>query len=98
MIASANFQIHPSFCNLSLSTKRREGLYAGCDNFSGDYTLPSVKHDLTVDGGWGQSRGREMLPTLVVGWQASALRGEGAGRFLKVAGVSIIDAGGPHSW
>ena len=33
----------PPHCNLSLSTKRREGLYMGCDNFSHDYTLPSSK-------------------------------------------------------
>ena len=38
-----------------------------------------------------------MLPTLVVGWQASVLRGEEAGRFREVAGLSIIGAGGPHS-
>ena len=34
------------FCNLSLSTKRRGGgggLYAGYDNFSRDYALPSDK-------------------------------------------------------
>ena len=24
----------PPFCNLSLSTKRRGGLYTGCDNFN----------------------------------------------------------------
>ena len=34
---------------------------------------------------------------LAVGWQASALRGEEAGRFRKVAGVSIVDVGGPRS-
>ena len=32
----------PLFCNLSLCTKHR-GLYAGCDNFSLDYTLLSGK-------------------------------------------------------
>ena len=37
------------------------------------------------------------LPTLAVGWLASALRGEEAGRFHKVAGVSIVAAGGPRS-
>ena len=47
----------------------------------------------------------EMLPMLVVGWRASALRGKEAGRFRKagrfhkarrfheVAGVSIVAAG-----
>ena len=33
----------PPFCNLSLSTKLMGGLYAGCDNFSHDYALPSDK-------------------------------------------------------
>ena len=42
-------------------------------------------------------RGGEMLPTLVVGWRASALRGEEAGHFRKVAGVSVVAAGGPRS-
>ena len=35
-----------------------------------------------------------MLPILVVGWQASALRGKEAGHFRKVA---IVAAGGPRS-
>ena len=38
-----------------------------------------------------------MLPTLVVGWRASALRGKEAGRFREVAGVSFVTAGGPRS-
>ena len=38
-----------------------------------------------------------MLPMLTVGWRASALRGEKAGRFRKVADVSIVAAGGPRS-
>ena len=40
----------PPFCNLSLSTKHRGGLYVGCDIFSHDYALPSgaTKHDLIV--------------------------------------------------
>ena len=37
-----------------------------------------------------------MLPTLVGGWRASALKGEEAGRFHEVAGVSIVAAGGPR--
>ena len=40
-------QIHPPFCNLSLSTKRRGGLYAGCDIFSRDYALPSGAPPIT---------------------------------------------------
>ena len=35
-----------------------------------------------------------MLPTLVVGWRASAVKGEEAGRrFHEVAGLSIVAAG-----
>ena len=45
-----------------------------------------------------RTRGGEMLPTLAGGWRASALRGEEAGRFPKVAGLSIVAAGGPCSW
>ena len=44
-----------------------------------------------------RTRGREMLPTLAVGWRASALRAEEAGRVRKVAGVSIVAAGGLRS-
>ena len=40
-----------------------------------------------------RTQGREMLATLVVSWQASEVRGEKAGRFRKVAGMSIIAAG-----
>ena len=52
------------------------------------------------EGGLGaerRTRGGEILLTLAGGWRASALRGEEAGRFRKVAGVSIVAAGGPHS-
>ena len=42
-------------------------------------------------------RNGEMLPTIAVGWRASALRGEEAGRFREVAGLSIVAAGGPRS-
>ena len=38
-----------------------------------------------------------MLPTLVVGWRASPLKGKQAGHFRKAAGVSIVAAGGPRS-
>ena len=38
-----------------------------------------------------------MLLTLAVDRRASGLRGEEAGRFHEVAGVSIVDAGGPCS-
>ena len=42
-------------------------------------------------------RGGELVPTLAVGWRASASRGEKAGCFCEVAGVSIVATGGPHS-
>ena len=38
-----------------------------------------------------------MLSALGVGWRASAVRGEEAGHFCEVVGVSIVVAGGPHS-
>ena len=38
-------------------------------------------------------RGGEMLPMLVVGLRGSPLRGEEAGRFREVAGMSIVAAG-----
>ena len=43
-------------------------------------------------------RGGKMLPTLAVGWRASALRGEEAGHFREVAGMSIVAVGAPRSW
>ena len=62
----------PAFCNHSLSTKCRGGLYAGCDNFPRNYTLPSG-HEVIVGRGWRpntghrQARGGEMLMTLAEG-------------------------------
>ena len=49
------------------------------------------------EGVGGEARGGEMLPMLAVGWRASALWDEEAGRFREVAGVSIVAAGGPRS-
>ena len=50
-------------------------------------------------GGRGEGergmRGGEMLLMLAVGWRASAVRGEEAGRFQKVVGVSIVVVGDP---
>ena len=57
-----------------------------------------------VWGGGGEGEGvkrrtggREIAPTLVVGWRASALKGEKGGRFREVAGMSIVDTDGPRS-
>ena len=73
-------QIRPPFCNLSLSTKRRGGLYAGCDDFSRDYAPPPlpvpIKNDLIVGGDEGQARGGEMLLTL----QLKSFNVQGQGR------------------
>ena len=38
-----------------------------------------------------------MLPTLAIGWQASAVRGDEALHFRQVAGVSIVVVGSPRS-
>ena len=50
---------------------------------------------------WGVAKprtlGGETLPTLAVGWWASAVRGEEAGRFREVVGVSNVVAGGLRS-
>ena len=45
-----------------------------------------------------RSEGGEILPMLVVGWQASVLRDEEAGRFCEVAGMSIVAAGSSRLW
>ena len=37
-----------------------------------------------------------MLLTLAVDWRVSVVKGEEAGRFREVAGVSIVAAGGPR--
>ena len=43
-------------------------------------------------------QGEEMLPMLVVGCQASVVRGKEAGCFREVLGMSIVNArGGPRS-
>ena len=93
----------PPFATLALVQNTGGGLYVGCDNFSHDYALPSDKAWLhchlsvgdgsQVRGVTACARGGEMLPTLAVGWRASALRGEKAGHFHEVAGVSIVGAG-----
>ena len=44
-----------------------------------------------------RTQGGEMLLTLAVGWRASAVKGEEAGHFCEVAGMSIVVAGSPHS-
>ena len=41
-------------------------------------------------GAGRKARGGEILPILAVGWQASAVRGEEAGHFREVAGVSTV--------
>ena len=61
--------------------------YCACKSFNEEREwVPTAKREAE----------RSMLLMLAVGW-ASALRGEEAGRFRKVAGVSIIAAVGPRS-
>ena len=69
------------------------GLYAGCDNFSHDYALPSG-HEVIVGGGVVTKRGASPSARRRDAHDASgrlttlALRNEEVGRFRKVAGVS----------
>ena len=88
-------QICPPFATLAL-VQNVGGAYTWDATISLAIT-PSL-HDLIVGGGGGQVWGREMLPTLAVGWRVLALRGEEAGHFREVAGASIVDAGGPCLW
>ena len=94
----------PPFCNLSISTKRRGG--GGAYTRDATFLLrvrPPFRAWSHCQWGWGPSagcrweRGGEMLTTLVVSWRALALRSEEAGPFRKVAGMSIVDVGGPCS-
>ena len=72
------------------------GLVRGMRHFLSQLCPPSIEKYLAVL--WmRRMQGGEMLPMLVVGWRASELRGEEAGRFRKVAGVSIVAVGGPRS-
>ena len=73
-------------------------MYVGCDNFSHDYALPPVKHDLIVGGVEDQVRGEEMVLMLALGCRASSLRSEKARCCREAAGMSIVDADGPCSW
>ena len=56
-------QIRPPFCNLSLSTKRRGGLCAGCDDFSRDYALPFRTGKAWLHCRWGVGAKREASPS-----------------------------------
>ena len=78
------------------------GLVWSCGARSARIYFARITSNVVIVGGWGPSakrrtRGGEMLPTLAGGWRASALRGEEAGHFREVAGVSIVAAGGPRS-
>ena len=78
------------------------GLVWPCGARSASIYFARITNSVVIVGGWGPSakrrtRGGDMLPTLAGGWRASALRGEEAGRFREVAGVSIVAAGGPRS-
>ena len=87
-------QIRPPFCNLSFSTKRREGLYARCNDFSCDYALPSGTGKVRPHCRWGVGADAPGATGRVTSF---IVRGEEAERFREVAGVSIIDAGSSRS-
>jgi len=38
----------------------------------------------------------EVLPSIAVGWQTSAVRDEEADHYCEVAGMSIVTTGGPR--
>ena len=55
--------------------------------------VPVVCTASKLGDGWGaerRMRGGEMFPTLMVGWRASMVRGEEAGCFCEVPGMSIV--------
>ena len=76
-------------------------MFSGSVNAGFVLALPFHHEDLERDCAGveadHEARGGEMLPTLAVGWRASALRGEEAGCFREVAGMSIVLASGPRS-
>ena len=53
----------PPFCNLRHSTKCKGGLYAGCNDFSRDYTLPSGTGKAQPHCRWGVGAKRETSPS-----------------------------------
>ena len=59
-------------------------------------SLP-VKDDLIVGGGWGPSARWRDAPDTSERVTSFSVEGEGGGHFRKVAGMSIVDAGGPCS-
>ena len=56
-------------------------------------SLPGMK-SLSV-GGWGPSTRQRNAPNASGRLTSFSVEGEGGGRFSKVAGASIVDAGGP---
>ena len=102
--ATFSLMITPSLDREMLSGSVDAGFVLALPFHHGDHEPDCV--EVSMRGGEGEreargvvehrTRGREMLPMLVVGWRASALRGKEAGHFLEVAGVSIIAAGRLH--
>ena len=57
-----------------------------------------VNHDLIVGGRWGPSARQRDAPDNSGRLRSFSVEGRGSRRFHEVAGVSIVDAGGPCSW
>ena len=71
-------QISSPFCNISLSTKRRGGLYAGCDDFSRDYALPSGTGKAWPLCRWGPSSRRRDAPDATSRLTSFSVEGRGS--------------------
>ena len=54
------------------------------------YNKLGQHHQLWGVGAERSTRGGEMLPTRATVWRASGMRGDEAGRFREVEGVSIV--------
>ena len=100
VLSNGNTVVSRKYTPLFALVQNAGGAYinVGCDNFSRDYALPPCKAWPHCQWGGGSHSARQRdTPDASVGWWASALRGEKAGCFRKVAGVSIVDVGGPCS-
>ena len=92
----------PAYCNLSLSTKRRGGAYMWDATISLTIppSLPGIK-SLLVGGGdqaWGiAERERKDADNASGRLKSFSVEERGSRALRKVAGVSIVDAGGPCS-
>ena len=87
----------PPFATLAL-VQNAGGTYTQDVTISHAITPSLPIKDDSIVYRWGVEAKREAKRCSRRSWWASVLRGEKAGRFCEVAGVSIIDAGGLCSW